>query len=138
MAPKVVVKVGQKTVRRGTSCKQVPAWSVESNKRSLQRRHVVRELNVLAAEASLKTIPMKSEAKRVERLIETVQRRCSNDVMLRRLYDAVTTWVENGGALQGVVVPPPQQREYGERGFPTPQRDLRRCSCGIRYAELGI
>jgi hypothetical protein len=73
MAPKVVVKVGQKTVRRGTSCKQVPAWSVESNKRSLQRRHVVRELNVLAAEASLKTIPVKSEAKRVERLIKTVQ-----------------------------------------------------------------
>ena len=115
MAPKVVAKVGPKTVRRGTSCKKVPAWSVESNKRSLQRRHVVRELNVLAAEASLKTIPVKSEAKRVERLIKAVQRRCSNDVMLRRLYVAVTTWVENGGALQGVVVPPPQQHAHEKK-----------------------
>ena len=42
-----------------TSCKKVPAWSVENNKRSSQRRHVVRELNVLVAEASLKTIPLK-------------------------------------------------------------------------------
>ena len=79
MAPKVVPKVGPKTRRIGTSCKKGSAWSVESNKLSLQRRHVVRELNVLVAEASLNTIPVKSEPKRVERLIITVQRRCNND-----------------------------------------------------------
>ena len=114
-APAVVPKVGPTKRQRNTSCKKAPAWSVESNKRSLRRRHVVRDLNVLAAEASLSTIPVKSEPKRVERLIKAVQRRCSNDDMLRRLHVAVTAWVENGGALQGVVVPPPQQRDDDDR-----------------------
>ena len=87
--------------------KRPAAWVATSNKRRRARETAVKTMNDLALGAGAATIPVKSRWRKVEKFIKNLQNRKLDDAATDSLRDAVQSWSDNGGHLQGVVVPAP-------------------------------
>ena len=73
--------------------------------RLLLRRSAVKDLSKIAKEMGVARIGCKTtSSKTVERLVLTLQGRCVDDDMRRRLGTALQTWLTNGAQLVGELV----------------------------------
>ena len=84
-----------------------PAWVGASNDRRRARWQAVNTMNDLAREAGAQPIPVKSTWRKVQKLIKTLEGRRLHGAATESLRACVQAWEDNGGRLQGVVVPAP-------------------------------
>ena len=83
-----------------------PEWGSRHNARQRARRAAIRDLNVVAEELGIATLPVKSQGKSVQKLLKRLQSRCPDEATAGRLRDAAQRWKENGGFLEGEVTQP--------------------------------
>ena len=86
------------------------------NRRMLERRRAVQDLNDLAEQLDVTRIPVIKPAtpRTVESLIHRVQKLPAAATFARRLYAAAVRWKSNGGALRGELAAPDNGSASGD------------------------
>ena len=85
----------------------------DSNARQAQRRAAVTQLNILAADMSVRKVPVKAGTTQVAVLVRELDRKCTSEELSARLRDSITLYLDNGGTL------PDRLRPVSDTASPT-------------------
>ena len=86
--------------------KRPAAWVQRGNTRQHSRRRAVQALNEVAEQHGLRALPVKTTWRPFQRLIKSLQTRRLEESVVTRLRHIAKEWSDNGGRLDGILLPP--------------------------------